>query len=296
MTHEIYREHRFQRRSLDMITRVNQIIEEYAAQGFTLIVRQIHYQFVARGWTANTSARYQSLSSTLTNARDAGLVDWNAIEDRSRSIQRITTWENPAEILADAADWYNEDLWASQPRHIEIWVEKDSLAGMFDAVHRDYRVPIYPHRGGDSTSNMRAAGVRLAQKVELGSEPLILHFTDHDPTGLDMRRDAEERLEFYARQPIEVRVLGLTKNQVAQYQPPPNFAKEKDPRYPAYVREHGPHCWELDALPPDMFDRLARDAIEAELDHDAWKEALAHERRNRSKLAALVKKMTPKRR
>jgi hypothetical protein len=163
-------------------------------------------------------------------------------------------------------------------------VEKDSLVGMFDAVHRDYRVPIYPHRGDDSTSNMRDAGVRLAEKIDLGSEPLILLFTDHDPTGIDLRRDVEERLEFYARQPIEVRVLGLTGAQIAQHNPPPNTAKEKDPRYPAYVREYGPECWELDALPPDLFDQLAREAIEAELDHDAWQRALAHEQRNRRKL------------
>jgi hypothetical protein len=99
-----------------------------------------------------------------------------------------------------------------------------------------------------------------------------------------MRRDIEERLEFYARQPIEVRVLGLTTAQVRQHRPPPNFAKETDPNYPKYVAEYGPECWELDALPPDLFDQLARGAIEAELDHDAWRQAFAREVRNRRKL------------
>ena len=289
MAREKYRDHRFQKRSLEMIARVNQIIDEYEAHGFILIIRQIFYQFVARGWMENKLARYSALSWTITNGRDSGLIDWDAIEDRSRAIQRVTTWENPAEILADAARWYKEDLWATQPRYIEIWVEKDSLAGVFEAVHRDYRVPVYPHRGDDSTSMMRAAGVRLAEKIDQGSEPLILQFTDHDPTGLDMRRDVEERLARYARQPIEVRVLGLTRAQVNRLQPPPNPAKEKDPRYKAYVAEHGPLCWELDALSPDLLERLAREAIEDELDHDAWRRALAHEQRNRRKL-------TPKRR
>jgi hypothetical protein len=291
LSREQYLERRFQKHSLVMIERVNQIIEEYyQGRDLQLIIRQIHYQFVARGWQANTSARYGALVYAITNGRDAGLIDWDAIEDRSRAIQRVSTWENPEEILAAAAASYREDLWATQPRHIEIWVEKDSLAGMFDALHRDYRVPIYPHRGGDSTTNIRAAGVRLAQKIELGSEPLVLLFNDHDPAGITMRRDIPERLEFYARQPIEVRVLGLTMEQVRRLQPPSNFAKEKDPNREAYIREFGTEeCWELDALPPDLFDQLAREVIEAELDLGAWKHALAREARNRRKL-------TPKRR
>jgi hypothetical protein len=168
MAREQYLERRFQKRSLEMIARVNQIIAEYyEGRGLTLIIRQIHYQFVARGWMVNTSARYAALVYAITNGRDAGLIDWDAIEDRSRAIRRVTTWGSPDEILAAAASQYKEDLWATQPRYIEIWVEKDSLAGMFDAVHRDYRVPIYPHRGDDSTSNIREAGVRLAEKIEL---------------------------------------------------------------------------------------------------------------------------------
>jgi hypothetical protein len=130
--------------------------------------------------------------------------------------------------------------------------------------------------------------MRLARKIAEGYEPLILSFTDHDVAGLDMRRDNAERLELYTRKPIEVRVLGLTREQVAQYDLPPNFAKETDKRYPAYVAEHGLHCWELDALSPEVFDRLVRDEVEAVLDHDAWRRALAREQRNRRKL-------TPKR-
>jgi hypothetical protein len=99
-----------------------------------------------------------------------------------------------------------------------------------------------------------------------------------------MRRDVEERLARYAGQPIETRVLALTRAQVVEYNPPPNPAKEADPRYADYMREHGALCWELDALSPDVLDQLARDAIEAELDHDAWRRALAREARNRRKL------------
>ena len=286
MAREQYRDHRFQRRTLERyVEPAIAILSDYAARDFTLTVRQLYYQFIARNWLPNTSNSYTNLAWAMTNGRDAGLIDWDAIEDRSRAIQRVTTWENPAEILADAARWYKEDLWATQPRYIEVWVEKDALSGIFEQVCADYRLPLYPHRGHDSTSMIRAAGVRLARKIEFGFDPLILSFSDHDVAGLDMRRDIEERLEMYTRQPVEVRVLGLTRDQVAQYNLPPNFAKETDKRYAAYVREHGPHCWELDALSPEVFDRLVRDGVEAKLDHDAWRRALAREQRNRRKLA-----------
>jgi hypothetical protein len=295
MTTEQYRDLTFQRRSLEMIEQANTIINEYADQGFTLTLRQLFYQFVARGLIANTLQRYSSLGWTVSNGRDAGLIDWDAIEDRSREFKRPATWGHPGEILDVAASQYREDLWKNQPRHIELWVEKDAVSGVFARVCADYRLPFLAHRGNASTTITHEAGVRLAERIELGQEPLILHFTDHDPTGLDMRRDVEQRLERYARESIEVRVLGLTREQVDLYNPPANPAKITDPRYAAYVREHGTESWELDALSPEVLDQLARDAIEAELDHDTWTEALDHERRSRTKLTALVKKMTPKR-
>jgi hypothetical protein len=277
MAREFFRETKFQRRTLELIARANRVIEDYAAQGFVLTLRQLFYQCVARGYLDNTLSRYAALGWAISNGRDAGLIDWEAIEDRSREFRQPTTWKNPAAILADAAAQYKEDLWATQPRHIELWVERDPLAGVFAAVCADYRVPFLAHRGDASTTKMYEAGKRLAAT-------LILHFTDHDPTGLDMRRDVENRLARYARQPIETRVLGLLREQIDQYEPPPNPAKETDPRYADYVRDHGPLCWELDALSPDVLNRLARGAIEDELDHCAWSRALTREQHSRKKL------------
>src|SRR5215831_14216220 len=99
MATEQYRDLTFQRRSLEMIEQANQIINEYADQGFTLTLRQLFYQFVARGLIANTLNRYSALGWAVSNGRDAGLIDWDAIEDRSREFKRPATWEHPGEIL-----------------------------------------------------------------------------------------------------------------------------------------------------------------------------------------------------
>lgn len=48
-----YIEKRFQSGSLDLIKKSNIIIAEYEAQGFTLTLRQLYYQQVARGTQSN---------------------------------------------------------------------------------------------------------------------------------------------------------------------------------------------------------------------------------------------------
>ena len=88
-----------------------------------------------------------------------------------------------------------------------------------------------------------------------------------------------------ARARIEVRRLGLTWDQVQQYNPPPNFVKEKDKRTKAYKAEFGiDQCWELDALSPTVIVDLIRTAIEALIDWDRWNAALQREKRNRKLL------------
>jgi hypothetical protein len=161
MAREFFRAIKFQRRTREIIERANAIVDEYMAQGFVLTLRQLFYQFVARGFIENTLNRYSALGWAVSNGRDAGLIDWEAIVDRSREFQQPQTWRNPAEILAAAARSYKEDLWASQPRHIEVWVEKDALAGVFTRVCADYRLPFLAHRGNASTTAMYEAGKRL---------------------------------------------------------------------------------------------------------------------------------------
>jgi hypothetical protein len=78
--------------------------------------------------------------------------------------------------------------------------------------------------------------------------------------------------------------IALTLDQVFEHDPPPNTAKETDPRYPAYVAEFGSECWELDALSPDVLIDLIQTNIEAHRDPDLWDQATEHEQADRSRL------------
>jgi hypothetical protein len=287
---EVFIPRRFQPKITAVIDRANTIIEEFIGQGYVLTVRQLYYQFVGRDWIANTKQEYKNLQAHLKNARNAGVIDWDHIEDRSRITNYHNSWSDPSEIIADAATFYREDLWRDQHYRPEVWIEKDALVGVIEGVCTEFRVPYYAHRGNVSTSDTYEAGKRFADIIGQGQVPIVLHLADHDPKGWDMTRDVRERLKLYTGTPVEVRRLGLNMNQVRRYRLPPNFAKEKDTLYKKYIREFGTRdCWELDALRPNVINALVRTELEKLVDPRVWKRALAAEQRNRTKLAKAAK-------
>jgi hypothetical protein len=247
-------------------------------------VRQLFYQLVSRALIENTQDEYKRTVDIISNGRLAGLIAWNAIEDRTRYLRELSTWSDPSNIIDYAAHSYREDIWARQSHRPEVWIEKDALLGVIEGVCREYRVPYFACRGNNSQSEQHKAGKRFEHWLAQGFTPTVLHLGDHDPNGLDMTRDNRERLAMFARHHIEVRRLALNYDQIQQYDPPPNFAKETDSRYARYVEQYGPQCWELDALDPDVIAGLVRDAIEGLIQREPWDLALAEEQWNRDTL------------
>jgi hypothetical protein len=287
MARELFIPHRFNKHYQQLLTQANDIITGYQADHFTLTIRQLFYQFVARDLLPNTQKSYGRVAYLMRKGRDAGLVDWNAIEDRTRELHRFSYDEDPAEAILKAADTYIEDPWIGQPYRPEVWIEKDALLGVIEGVCAEFDVPYIAHRGNNSYSVVYQAAKQF-NKIKLrGQTPLVLHLTDHDPTGVDMHRDTEARLARYARHKIEVRRLGLTLQQVRRYRLPPNFAKETDSRYRAYVAEFGTtDCWELDALAPTVIADLME--LNKLIDHKKWDVARAKQDRHQQQLQHVV--------
>ena len=265
--------------TLVVVEQANTIIEEYLAQGFALTLRQLFYQFVARALLENAFKQYKRLGTIIRNARDGGLVDWDALEDRTREVNNHSFWNDPAGIISAAAESYREDLWGGQRYRPEVWIEKDALIGVIEAVCTELRVPYFSHRGNNSQTLQYQAGKRFAEYLDQGLIPLVLHLADHDPNGIDMTRDNTERLALYARAEIKVRRIALILDQVERFNPPPSFVKEGDTRTSGYRERFGTdECWELDALPPTVIADLIRTEIESLIEPNAWAQALAHER------------------
>jgi hypothetical protein len=279
--------------TLTVINHANDIITEYERQGFVLTLRQLYYQFVARSLLENTLREYKRLGRIICDARDGGMIDWDAIEDRTREVHTHNAWQSPSEIISDDARCYQEDLWRGRTYRPEVWIEKDALLGVIEGVCTEFRVPYFAHRGNNSQTLQYQAGRRFSEYSDQGLIPLVLHLADHDPNGIDMTRDNRERLELYARTEIEVRRIALNIDQVRQHRPPANFAKESDRRTADYVKHFGTdECWELDALSPTVIADLIRAEIEPLIDPRKWKAAKARERLGRRQLEAVSENWT----
>ena len=264
--------------SVGMLNLVNGVITDYQAQGYQLTLRQLYYQLVARDLIPNSDREYKKLANLLTKARMAGLVDWDAIVDRGRSPVKAAEWPSPASILESAAYSYRLDRWEGQEYHVEVWCEKDALSSVLEPVCNLYHVIYMANKGYSSATAMYDAAKRIDNAHLGGLQPVIIYLGDHDPSGLDMTRDIDDRLYAMSYQTgAEVRRIALNFDQVEEHQPPPNPTKLTDSRSSGYIAEHGNDSWELDALDPTTLDELVTDAIMEYLDLDKYEERVALE-------------------
>src|SRR5262245_30025664 len=120
MAKECFIERKFTTDSLELIAQANTIINEYTEQGFILTLRQLYYQMVARDILPNKTQSYKRLGSVLNDARYAGLVDWSALEDRTRNLKGQGHWDDPGSIIRSAAYSFALDKWAGQKYRPEI--------------------------------------------------------------------------------------------------------------------------------------------------------------------------------
>jgi len=286
-----YEEKRFNTDTQAIITQAESIITTYQEQGFSLTLRQLYYQFVARALIPNTEQSYKRIGNIISDARRAGQIDWNAIEDRTRYLRRLSSWGKPQDILESARYSYHRDLWANQDKRMEVWIEKDALVGVIQKVCEDKDVPYFSCRGYVSDSEMWAAAMRMRKHAKSSQPVIVLHLGDHDPSGIDMTRDITNRLNLFSGySDIEVRRIALTMEQIDEQQPPPNPAKVTDSRYEGYVAEYGEESWELDALEPRFISSLIEEEIFSERDADLWEEAYNQQESERGQIAEVIKK------
>ena len=275
----------FRQDTLQVIDEAVGIIAEYQADGYDLTLRQLYYQFVARDLIPNNQKQYDRLGRIISDARLAGLIDWDAIVDRGRNLKghKAHGWcvEDPEEALFEAARLYKEDVWKDQSWRIEVWVEKEALIGVLERVCNKHRVDYFACKGYVSQSALYEAGQRHLDYSNNGQTVLVIHLADHDPSGIDMTRDNTARLEMFSEDTVELKRIALNIDQVDLYNPPPNPAKEDDSRFKDYWQMYGDKCWELDALEPSVITGLIENEIEYHIDPDPMDKAYKREKKNR---------------
>jgi hypothetical protein len=276
-----YADKKFNSKSRTVIEHANAIIEDYQSQGLTLTLRQIYYRFVAAALIPNSQKEYKKLGSIINDGRMAGLIDWNAIEDRGRNLNTIPAWSNPADIIRAAANGYAIDLWEGQEYRVEVFVEKQALESVIENAAQPLACASYACKGYMSQSEMWRAANRFKNYSERGYKSVIIHLGDHDPSGVDMTRDIDDRLYVFGAK-VKVERIALNMDQIEKYDPPANPAKLTDTRANDYIALHGDESWELDALEPSVLHKLIQDTIRKYMDvdmFDARKEQQEEERK-----------------
>ena len=257
---------------------VNQILSQYT---ILLTLRQIFYRLVANYDYPNKKSAYIQLSKQLVKARERKHIDGTRIEDRSRGfLGGDHGFSNPKDFLnlqikefLSSPEYYHRNMWAVQPEFVIVWIEKDALSRVVSTVAKEFNVITCPSRGYASYTYVMEALAMLPEEKEI----TVLHFADHDPSGLDMTRDLEARISEYSELDVTVERVALNYDQVQYYELPPNPAKHADPRAEEYVTIYGNECWELDAIDPDEHQRLVFVSILEHIDTKIWDKTIDEE-------------------
>ncbi len=261
-----YQDFKFRAATLAVIEQANEIIDEYQEKGYDLTLRQLYYQFVARALIANSQKEYKKLGKAINNGRLAGLIDWDAIKDRTRAMESNNHWDSPESLIDACAEQFAVNTRSDQDVYIEAWVEKEALIGVVERVCREIDIPWFACRGFVSQSAMYEAACRC-RSLSQSKNILILHLGDHDPSGVDMTRDNFDRMEMFGIS-LDVNRIALNMDQIEEYSPPPNPVKLTDSRSQPYIDKYGEESWELDALDPDVLSSLIRDEAAKHTDED----------------------------
>jgi DNA topoisomerase VI subunit A len=339
-----------------VISNMMAICEEYIADGYSLTLRQLYYQLVARDIIPNHDKVYKKISGLKDEAVYGGLIDWGVFEDRGRVPFTPYSEDSIKGALEKTVDYYRLDRQKTQKNHIEVWTEKDAISSILKRVTNKYGVTLVVNKGYTSSTAIYGAYERFSDIINEGGKVKILYFGDHDPSGLDMIRDINDRLlfmftngvglydfdervdEWWNREGLtlydvanmdekyesvallmgdlsskkedkiydlfeqgrklmyfkekelfEVLQVGLTMEQIKEYNPPSNPAKMTDPRMRDYISKYGKVSWEVDALKPKIMEGIVKNAIEESIDMDAYEDIMEKERLEKKKIKEIIK-------
>lgn len=282
---EAFKTPKFKKASLKIIEQANEIIERYQADEIQLTLRQLYYQFVSHveGFE-NSDRSYKNLGWLISEARLCGLIDWSAIDDLGR-VPALPSWDTDLGTflsqMRDMGSAYALDRWAGQDYYIELHVEKQAAQSVLKPVAETFGIGFSMNRGYSSQTAFYDAGKRFIAAAEDGKECICLYAGDHDPSGEDMVRDFEDRMQLFGA-PVEMRKIAITMPQIKQFKCPPNPAKITDSRAKAYIERHGNQSWELDALDPKELRKVFEKEIKSLIDTKAMQAVLAREQRERA--------------
>jgi hypothetical protein len=249
------------------------IVESYATE---VTLRQLFYRLVADQTLRNTRSEYGQLSSRTAQARRDGWFP--GLIDKTRDIERPQSFSS----TEDAKSWlkarYQRDRTEGQEYSVYVGVEKAGIVNQLWSWFSKYHIPILALSGYSSQSFVD----QVVEDVYAQDRPSVLIYAgDFDPSGEDIDRDFLARTGCWD----EFHRIALSVEQVTQYNLPPAMGKSTDSRASAFMAKHGTLVQvELDAIPPDILQRLYTDQVMEHWDMAAWESIVDIEREERDSL------------
>lgn len=261
-------------------------------------VRQIYYLVSVRDGCAKDDAGYGRVQRQVLAMRREGLIPYGRIADNVRRRIHPMTYDGLTDALHHTAHFYRQAVWRDLPVHLEVWIEKDALAGVLSPVTQVYDIPLMVSRGYTSESFAWAAAEEMRSAWSAGKVPHVLYIGDHDPSGWHMALDLEGKLRrFIGKIPgvfeghrLFFERIAVSPEQIALWDLPTRPTKRTDARTRAFEKEFGegaPSC-EVDAIHPDTLRRLLTAAIEDHLPAGALEQIQQEEREAQATLREIA--------
>lgn len=259
---------------------------EIIEDGRPMTVRQVFYQATVRALVEKAETGYSKVQTDLTLMRRAGDLPYDYLADNTRWQRKPRTFGGVKEALEDTARFYRKSLWANADCYVEIWLEKDALAGVIYPVTSMFDVSLMVARGYASLSFLYSAAEYIN---DLDVPAYIYHLGDFDPSGVNAGEKIEETLrELAPDADIWFERIAVTRGQIEIWDLPTRPTKTSDTRSKGF----GNISVELDAIEPNQLRELVQTAIEEHLPADEFNVLKAAEASERELLTSLVRTAT----
>jgi hypothetical protein len=229
-----------------------------------------------------TEAGYTKVQVDLTFMCRSGDLPYGWLTDSTRVQRKPRTFDGVDAALKHTARFYRKDLWASADCYVEVWLEKDALAGVVYPITSSYDVPLMVARGYASLSFLHSAAEYINS---LDVPTYIYHLGDFDPSGVNAGEKIEQTLrEMTPDAEIEFERSAVQHWQIDAWNLPTRPTKTSDTRSKTF----GNISVELDAIDPDRLRSLVTNAIAAHLPHHEFQILKAAEDSERKIIRQLV--------
>jgi hypothetical protein len=246
---------------------------------YPMTVRQVFYRMVSAGVIDKTESEYKNtICRLLARMRKRGDIPFGWIADSTRWMRKPTTHSTLLAALDSTVKAYRRSVWDDQSAYVEMWLEKEALAGVLVEETEIWDVPLMVTRGYPSLSFLYSAAEQIAA---IEKPAYLYYFGDYDPSGVDITRTVEKGIrEFAPDAEIHFERVAVTPAQVEEFGLLTRPTKKTDSRSKNFEGE----SIEVDAIPPQTLRQMVKRCIEQHIDRAALTRLLHNEELERQSI------------